>query len=196
MKVTIQNTGSFLEKSALAKFVNGLSDEEIGKALMSAVQVVMNSTKVGYQDEVGPDGKDWEPNAEWYALMKGQSSVLTGPLTGKIKGGMYAGKYKMEGTSKKKMKNSLVYDIDVVQKKAKIEYDDSAKVRADLHQDGGEEQIVLTSTTGSGDLLLDIDIPARPHLGLADPFRRLGGRTDTELIEEIFGDQIGMMLGE
>ncbi len=196
MKVTIQNTGSFLEKSALAKFVNGLSDEEIRKALMSAVQVVMNSTKVGYQDEVGPDGKDWEPNAEWYALMKGQSSVLTGPLTGTIKGGVYEGKYKMEGTNKKKMKNSLVYNIDVTQKKAKIEYDDNAKERADLHQEGGESKFVLTSTTGGNSIEEEIDIPARPHLGLADPYRRLGGRTDTELIEEIFGDQIGMMLGE
>lgn len=194
--ISIQSTGSFMEKSALAKFVNGLSDEEIRKALMNAVQVVMNSTKVGYQDEVGPDGKDWEPNAEWYALMKGQSTVLTGPLTGAIKGGMYAERYKMEGTSKKKMKNSLIYNIDVSQKRAKIEYDENAKERADLHQQGGEAKLVLTSTIGGDSITEEIDISARPHLGLADPFRRLGGRTDTELIEEIFGDQIGMMLGE
>ena len=191
---SIQRTGNFLSTSALAKFVDGLDKDELKRALYDAVQVVMNSTKVGYQDEVGPDGKSWTPNAEWYALMKGQDTVLTGPLTGTIMGGPYAGKYKMRGTSKKKMKNSLVYDIDTTLKRAKIEYDNATKDKADLNQFGGEAKMVLESTSGGTNLTLDIDIPERPHLGLADPYRRFGGKTDTELIEEIFAEVVSAKL--
>lgn len=178
------------DDAALAGFLVGIQDQDYEQALKDAVQVVLNSTKIGYMDEVSPDGKGWEPNVEWYKVMKGGSATLTGPLSTKIKGGNYAALFKFASTNKKRMKNSLIWDVFPSQKRAIIEYETDAKDRAEITQLGGEAKLILSATGegffGGGDLEIDITIPARPHLGISRTYSRLGGKTDPELIEEIF----------
>ncbi len=182
------DTSITFDDSSLGGFLGGIGDGDYEQAFKDAVQVVLNSTKIGYMDEVSPDGDQWEPNAEWYMNMKGSAATLTGPLSTKIKGGTFEGKYIFSKTNKKRMKNSLIWDVDVSQKKAIIEYDRDAEYRAEVTQEGGEENLILSSTVGGPDIMLDITLPSRPHLGLSNTYSRLGGKTDPELIEEIFGE--------
>ncbi len=184
------DTSITFDDDALAGFLVGIQDQDYEQAFKDAVQVVLNSTKVGYMDEVSPDGKKWQSNVEWYSLMKGKSATLTGPLSTKIKGGNYAQLFAFANTNKKRMKNSLIWNINVQQKEAIIEYDSDAADRAEVTQLGGEAKLILSATGegffGGGNLEIDMEIPARPHLGLSKTYARLGGKTDPELIEEIF----------
>jgi len=181
--------------SELAGFMTGLTDGEMEQAFKDAVQVVLNSTKVGYMEEVSPDGKKWQSNVEWYSTMKGNSATLTGPLSTAIKGGNYADLFSFANTNKKRMKNSLIWNVDVQKKEAKIEYDSDAEERAGITQAGGEAKLILSATGsgffGGGDLEIDITIPARPHLRLSKTYSRLGGKSDPELSQEIFADMYG-----
>ena len=180
------DTSITFDDDALAGFLVGIQDQDYEQAFKDAVQVVLNSTKVGYMDEVSPDGESWKLNAEWYSVMKGGSATLTGPLSTKIKGGTFAGKYKFTDPNKKRMKNSLIWEIFTSQKMAVIEYDRGAEDRAEVTQEGGEADLFLSTIDGGSGLILDVTIPARPHLGLSNTYSRLGGKTDPELIEEIF----------
>lgn len=174
------------DDDALAGFLVGIQDRDYEQALKDAVQVVLNSTKVGYMKEISPDGEDWIPNTEWYSLMKGKSATLTGPLSTKIKGGTFAGEYVFAKTNKKRMKNSLIWEVFASQKRAIIEYETDAKERAAITQEGGEADLILNSIVGGPDIMLDVTVPSRPHLGISRTYSRLGGKTDPELIEEIF----------
>ncbi len=180
------DTTIVFDNDALAGFMAGIQNQDYEQALKDAVQVVLNSTKIGYMREITPDGEDWLPNTEWYELMKGGAATLTGPLSTKVKGGTFAGGYVFSKTNKKRMKNSLVWEVFASQKKAIIEYDRESEIRAEITQAGGEADLILNSTTGGPDIILDITIPARPHLGISRTYSRLGGKTDPELIEEIF----------
>jgi len=159
-----------LEYDEMAGFLTGIQDGDIEQALKDCVQVVLNSTKIGYMEEVSPDGKKWLPNAEWYRVMKGGSATLTGPLSTKIKGGNYAELFTFADTNKKRMKNSLIWDVNVSQKSAIIEYDSEAKERAEITQLGGEAKLILNASGGgflSGNLEIDLIVPPRPHLGVS-----------------------------
>ena len=182
------DTSITFDDDALAGFLVGIQDQDYEQAFKDAVQVVLNSTKVGYMKEISPDGKDWTSNVEWYSLMKGKSATLTGPLSTKIKGGTFVGKYVFAETNSKRMKNSLIWEVFVSRKEAIIEYDSDSKERAAITQEGGEADLILNSIAGGPNLVLDITIPARPHLGVSKTYSRLGGKTDPELIEEIFGE--------
>jgi len=165
-------------QSGLAK-MSARSDAYYDRALNDAVQIVLIETKRRYQEQVSPDETPWTPNSEMWTEIKGQDTVLTGPISEKIKGGPYAGKYKLAKTSKKKMKNSLVHEVQSVLKRAVIFYDKESEERAQLHFYGGESTLVLNSTTGGKDKVFYLDVPARPHLGINEK--------DASKIEEVFG---------
>jgi len=171
----------------ISALLEAVPDKDYDKALNDAVQVILNSTKQRYMEQVSPDGKPWIPNAEFYREMKGGAAVLTGPISSKIKGGPYAGKYEFSETSKKRMKNSLIHEVESALKRATIFYDSESDERAGLHQYGGEAKLVLSSTTGGKDLTLLLDIPARPHLGVS--------QDDAARIEEVFGAMIDGKFG-
>lgn len=166
----------------ISALLSVMPSEYYTRALNDAVQIILNSTKQRYMKEETPEGEKWPDNAEWYKEMKGGAATLTGPLSKKIKSGPYAKRYEFSETNKKKMKNSLIHNIDGISKTAIIYYDSESEERAALHQFGGESKLVLASTTGGKDLELLIDVPERPHLGVS--------KEDADKIEEVFGGML------
>jgi hypothetical protein len=73
-----------------------------------------------------------------------------------------------------------------------VEYEEQAKERADINQHGGEgkmEFISLSSSPLSKELVFDVKVTERPHLGVAT-YPRVGGKTDAEWIETYFGNAV------
>lgn len=167
------------------KILTGLDGEDLRRALEDAGQVIINSTKVGYTREVSPDGKTWTPNPSWYKAMKRGAATLTGP-TSKAVGGVLAGKYEFAQINLKRMKNALLKDVDQVGKKVTIKYEPDVEDRATATQLGTEGKLILNSTSGKGTIEMSVKIEARPHLGVAENWQRLGYKTDVQHILEIF----------
>lgn len=169
----------------LKRILTGLDGEDLRKALEDAGQVIINSTHVGYQKQVSPEGKAWEPNPSWYKAMKRGAATLTGP-TSKSIGGVLAGKYEFAQINLKRMKNALIKEVDKTQRKVTIKYEPDVEKRAELTQLGGEAQMILNATSGTGTIQMSVHIQTRPHLGVAENWARLGYKTDIQHILEIF----------
>jgi hypothetical protein len=167
------------------KILSGLDGEDLRRALEDAGQVIINSTKVGYLKEKGPEGTPWKPNPSWYKTMKRGAATLTGP-TSKAVGGPLAGKYEFAQINLKRMKNTLIKDVDQVGKKVTIHYEPDVEDRARTTQLGGEGKMILNSTSGSGTIEMSVNIQARPHLGVAENWTRLEYKTDVQHILQIF----------
>jgi len=165
----------------VSNILSRVNEINYDKALNDAVQVILISTKRRYMEQVSPDGERWMPNSPDYAEMKGQESVLTGPISKKIKGGELAGKFEFANIPTKRMKNSLIHEVNSALKQATIFYDSESDERASLHQFGGEAKLVLVSTTTGRERNMLFTVPARPHLGISDD--------DADKIEEIFATQ-------
>jgi hypothetical protein len=174
-----------IDDQEVKQILKGLEGEDLRHALEDAGQVIMESTKVGYLKEKSPDGKVWSPNPPWYKAMKRGAATLTGP-TSKTVGGVLAGKYEFAQVNFERMKNALTKDVDMAQKKVTIEYGSGVKQRAELTQLGGEATMILNSATGGGTINMNVKIQARPHLGVAESWQRLGFKTDVRHILEIF----------
>lgn len=172
-----------LKKMGINIMLEGLPPAEVKKALYDSGQVVVNSTHVGYMKEVSPEGDEWEPNVGWYRKAKGGAAILTGPTSKKVQGGKYSG-YEFANINPKRMRNSLLVKVEGTDK-AYVKYDQSASERAQITQTGGKSSLKLISPTGKT-VSIDMTIPARPHLGIAEHFARLGSMTDPEHILHIF----------
>jgi hypothetical protein len=183
-----------VQGAALTKMFEGVETDDIRQALEDAGQVIINSTKVGYQKQKGPDGKKWSDNPPWYKEMKGGSAPLTGPTSKAIKGGPLAGRYQFSKVNPKRMRNALIKEISVAQKKVTVRYETRVEPRAEITQLGGESKIVLNSTTGNKNMNINVSITPRPHLGIAEDWQRLGYKTDTQHIEELFGFMVDGVL--
>jgi len=149
-------------------------------------QVVINSTKIGYMKRVSPNGIPWAPNSEFWAMLKGHDTPLVGPASKTIYGGWpkRAG-YQFKKVNRRRMQNSLLKRVSIMEKKVEIEYEASVRERALKTQRGGKSQVVLEKTDDSeAQVILNFRIPKRPHLGIADKFARMGGKTDPQHIEE------------
>lgn len=182
MKTTIK-----VDDSSLDSLKKTLSREEKESALSDAGQVIINSTQVGFVKRTGPDGKEWPKNPEWYSRMKKGAAVLTGPTTKNI-GGPLGSRYEFLHVNQQRMKNSL--RKTVTQDKVVIDYEPQAQKRAELTQFGGEAKMMLASKTGGENIELNLKIQKRPHLGVADKVPRLGSKTDSDHVADIFSEMI------
>jgi len=169
----------------LKNILKGLDGDNLRQALEDAGQIIMESTKAGYLREKGPDGTKWNDNPSWYKVMKRNAATLTGP-TSKALGGVLAGKYEFAQINLKRMKNSLIKDVNTAQKKVTIQYDSDARDRAQVTQLGGEGRLILNSVGGGGTIEMSVNVQARPHLGVAENWQRLGFKTDVQHILEAF----------
>jgi len=190
MKFNIMAFGKPLKKMAATGFLKDIGMKElspalINRALSDAGQVIINSTKAGYLKERGPGGEKWVDNPEWYKVMKGGAAVLTGPTSKNIKDGTYSG-WQFSKINTRRMKNSLIKSITAT--KVTVEYMQEVKKRAELTQEGGSSEIKIIK--GNRENVIDVNVQARPHLGVAENWIRLGSKTDPEHIEEIFGDMV------
>lgn len=179
-----------IDDSGLGSTFRSMTTSQKRRALEDAAQIIINSTKVGYQREISPEGVPWVKNPMWYKEMKGGAATLTGPTGTTVYGGRYGGRYTFANISLKRMKNSLMRTIDMFEESATVEYEREARDRAALTQEGGEGRIMLNSIGGSRSLTLNVRIQARPHLGIADHFPRLGIRTDPEHIANVFSQMV------
>jgi hypothetical protein len=174
-----------IDDIALVNVLKAMPPENLKQALEDAGQVIINSTKVGYVKEKGPDGKKWQPNPSWYKSMKRNAATLTGP-TSKSLGGALAGKYEFAQINLKRMKNSLQKNVDESKRQVVIKYDPDVEDRATRTQLGGEGKLILNSVGGSGGFEMSVNIQARPHLGVANTWQRLEYKTDVQHILDIF----------
>jgi len=190
MKFSMTTFGKPLKKMTASAALKDLGMKTLSpamtnRALSDAGQVIINSTKAGYLEERGPGGEKWADNPEWYKVMKGGAAVLTGPTRKSISGGTYSG-WEFSSINTRRMKNSLVKHVTST--KVTVEYMQVVKERAELTQKGGSSEMKIIK--GSRENVIDVNVQARPHLGVAENWMRLGSKTDPEHIEEIFGDMI------
>jgi hypothetical protein len=167
------------------QILTGLDGENLRQALEDAGQIIMESTKAGYLREKAPDGKAWSPNPSWYKTMKRGAATLTGP-TSKALGGPLTGKYEFAQINLKRMKNALTKKVNMTRKEVVVKYSRDVERRAEITQLGGEGQMILSSTSGGGTINMSVNVQARPHLGVADNWERLGFKTDVQHILDAF----------
>jgi hypothetical protein len=163
--------------------------DRMRQAMEDSLQIIMQSTLMGYVKRQAPDGTPWRANAQWYAEMKGQDSPNTGPVSKTIQGGPFAKTHEFESVNIKRMKNSLMKTNSVT--RGVVEYEQQARERAQITQFGGRSEfaIVTKQGFGQGRLAFDVNCIERPHLGVAT-FPRIGFRTDAEWVEFYFGEQV------
>lgn len=183
-----------INKEEIASLLKKMSPKEMRTALEDSGTFIIESTHVGYLDEKSPDGDKWEENPQWYKQAKGEAAILTGPTSHKIHGGPFADKYKFANIHKRRMRNSLMVRVEG-ETRAVVEYMTSVKKRADITQYGGESKMILKSTVGKSDLVIDLNVIPRPHLGVADSYARVGGKTDPEHIIDIFSLMVDKHIG-
>lgn len=171
-----------------------MSDAEKKQALEDSGTFIITSTHVGYLSETGPEGEKWEENVQWYKQAKGEAAILTGPTSRTIHDGPFKDKYEFARINKKRMRNALIVRVEGTEK-AYVEYEADVKERASLTQYGGESKLILKSTTGRKNLEIDLEVIPRPHLGVADRYARIGGKTDSEHIEDIFSQMVDKHIG-
>jgi len=179
-----------LGTASFGKMLKGLPALGARQALIDSGQIIQNSTKIGYLKEISPEGRSWAKNPEWYLLMKGNAAVLTGPTSKTIPRGKYSKKYEFASINHKRMKNSLVQNVYGTSKVI-VQYDKEAAKRANITQFGGESVMVLNPIAGGKQKKLKIKVKARPHLGVAEKFPRMGGKSDSDHILEIFSRVVG-----
>jgi hypothetical protein len=189
-----------IDGSQLDAITRNLSQDDLRQALEDAGQVIINSTKIGYQRQIDPEGNRWPNNPAWYAEMKGTTSVLTGPSSATIRGGRYAGRYTFQDVNVNRMQNLLSTYVNTILKFVQVYYQEGSLAtgegdRSQLTQQGGEGTIILTSTTGGPSLELNVTVQPRVHLGVAEDYARMGTKTDSEHVAEVFGVLIDKHLG-
>lgn len=177
----------------ISKLAGRMDRVTLDQAFRDSAQFVESSTKIGYLDRIDPEGKKWGDNPEWYKESKNKAAILTGPTFSKITQGPFKNKYKFEINSKR-MKQSLISRIG--KNELVVEYDSAAKERAKLTQLGGKTQMTLKSTDPGKrkDLVFDIDVQQRIHLGLSTRYTRVGNKNDIEHIKFIFEDNLKKQL--
>ena len=184
---------NIIKPAGFGKMFDGLSDMGKRQALNDSGQIIQNSTKIGYLRSIDPEGKSWPKNPEWYLIMKGNAAVLTGPASKTIPRGKYSKKYEFASVNRKRMKNSLVQNV-FGSSKVIVQYDKEAQKRANINQVGGKSVMVLKPVGGGKEKKLNINVQKRPHLGVAEKFPRLGGKTDSDHILDIFSRLVGRAL--
>lgn len=177
-----------IDTAEIADLMSQMSPEEKKQALQDAGTFMISSTYVGYLSQKSPDGKPWAPNPSWYKEAKGGAATLTGPTSKTMRGGPLAGRYEFKKINTKRMRNSLMVRV-IGAERAYVEYEQDAKKRASLTQHGGESKMILKSTATGKDVKFNINIKARPHLGVAT-YERVGASTDDQHIALIFGNMV------
>jgi hypothetical protein len=117
--------------------------------------------------------------------MKRGAATLTGP-TSKAVGGVLAGKYEFAQINLKRMKNSLRKKVDMAMHEVVIDYESGVQARADATHYGEEGKLILNSTSGNKTIEMTVNIEERPHLGVAEKYKRLGYKDDVTHILEVF----------
>ncbi len=183
-----------IDQNEIQGLFKRISDAEKKQALQDSGTFIIESTHVGYLKETSPDGKKWNPNPNWYKQAKGGAATLTGPTSKKIHGGPLSTHYEFASVNKKRMRNALVVRVEGSEK-AYVEYENDVKERASITQYGGESKLILKSTTGKKNIKFSINVTPRPHLGIANKYARIGGKTDDEHIVSIFEQMIDKHIG-
>lgn len=179
---------------AFANSAKDLRNETLYKAMEDSLQIILQSTMMGFMKRSSPDGTPWKTNPTWYQLMKGQDSPLTGPVSKEVLGGPFAGLYQFEKVNTKRMKNCLVKTNKTTS--GLVDYGYGAEERAALTQGGGESEMTLVQKSGVGTgqkLVFDVKVAERPHLGAAT-YPRIGGKNDAEWIQQYFGDAVEIQI--
>jgi len=161
--------------------------DRMRQAMEDSLQIIMQSTLMGYVKRQAPDGTPWRPNAQWYQEMKGQGSPNVGPVSKTIQGGPFARTHEFETVNLKRMKNSLMKTNNTT--RGVVEYEQQARERAQDTQYGNRNEFAIISKSTGARLAFDVRSMERPHLGVAT-FPRIGFRTDAEWIEFYFGEQV------
>jgi len=173
----------------------GLRRDRLRQAMEDSLQIILQSTHVGYVDQKSPDGTPWAPNAPWWSEMKGNAAPNTGPVSKTVQGGIYKGLKELSRVNPKRMRNSLVKENNITS--GSVHYDQEADERARATQFGGEGQIRLVPIAGTGpagsEMVFDVQCIERPHLGIAT-YARIPPRTDAEWVEYYFGEQVEIQL--
>lgn len=171
--------------------LNRLNRERMRQAMEDSLQLIMQSTMIGFMQEKDPDGNAWQSNPDWWETMKGQSTVLTGPVGKTIMGGQYAKNYEFKSPNPTRMRNNLIKSNSTFS--GYVTYTQAAKKRAEINQYGGTGEIKLSSKTGGRDIVFNVQVVERPHLGVAT-YPRVPNRTDAGWIEFYFGEQVDIQL--
>lgn len=164
-----------------------LRRERLRQAMEDSLQIIMQSTLMGFVKRQAPDGTPWEPNAPWYTEMKGGGSPNVGPISKTIMGGPFAKTHEFERVNAKRMMHSLMKENSTTT--GVVRYEQQARERAAYTQYGGHHEFAIVSKSTGGRLAFDVQAIERPHLGVAT-VPRIGFRTDAEWIEHYFGEQV------
>lgn len=177
--------------TASRRYFSDLNRQRVRQAMENSLQIIMNSTLVGYVTRTSPQGDSWAANPSWWQAMKGQNSPNTGPVSKTLQGGPFARSYELAKVNPKRMKNSLIKKNSVFT--GTVQYDTEAKKRAEITQHGGSAILKLRHKTSGRQIAFNVNVLSRPHLGIAT-YPRVGSRTDGEWIEYYFGNEIELQL--
>lgn len=176
MKVEIKGDKAVLR---LAKNIKNFNTKV---ALEDCTTIFESSTKAGYMQQRGPGGEQWPENPEWWQKMKGHSTPLTGITAG---GRSKPSPPWVAKGNKEQMKNQLIHKV--TRDEATVYYKGEAVERAAINQAGGiAEMTVFHFKNPSIQTVWKINVQKREHLGIAEHFKRTGGKTDTEHFEDVF----------
>ena len=168
-----------------------ISASEMKNALREAGQIMINSTHAGYLKQRGPGGETWQANVPWYSEAKGAAATLTGPTSKRMYGSIYEG-YEFAKINLKRMRNSLLARVEGAERVI-INYDAAASERADITQSGGPSKLNIISPQGTT-FEIDLELPPRPHLGVAENYFRMGSATDPDHVREVFGSMVDVKI--
>ena len=175
---------------------NAMERARIDQALEDSLQLIMQSTQMGFKNRVSPEGVPWAPNPQWWQDVKGQDSPNVGPSSTKVHSGELAGAYKLASINHRRMMNSLTKSKAGMV--GRVEYTPSVEERAKMTQWGGRgtiEFIPIKKSSSPYDqtLVFNVEIIERPHLGIAT-YPRIGDKTDAQWCEYYFGQQVDIQL--
>lgn len=179
----------------LEKKADQMERSRIDAALEDSLQIIMQSTKMGFEKRVSPQGVPWKSNPIWWQEIKGQNSPLTGPVTSTIQGGELKDVYKLKKANAARMANSLIKSKSGMT--GEVRYNSAAKERAKINQHGGKSELEFIPLSKVSpyqhNLVFNVDIISRPHLGIAT-YPRIGDKTDAEWCEFYFGREVDVQL--
>lgn len=173
------------------KLANNVKNFDVKGALEDCATIFENSTKAGFIMQRDPQGKRWARNPLWWERMKGQSTPLVGVTAGTQS--KPSPPWVASG-NREHMKNALMHRV--TRTSAIVYYKGSVEDRAAINQAGGiTEMEVFHFSRPDIKIIWKVRIQKREHLGIAESFKRIGGKTDPDHFEEMFLRKIERAIG-
>lgn len=173
-------SGGKINLNTIVEDIGKLNKQQINQALMQAAAFMVSSLMMGYQNAKDPDGKEWEPLAEWYTHRPMEDGIIRPP-----KNPVKPKSKPLNNTGH--LRKNITFQI--AGGTAYVGYGDKvASIIAEKHQNSiaGPMRIDL----GNGVFSITVKPKQRKNIGFSVKIPRIGQYNDIETITKIFVDMI------